>query len=144
MVKQCVMASCKPWLIGLAWFSGYPIYSIPFLHCYMRILIIVSFQQSLATSTLHIYIYINASFPATLRLNIQGVRDFFSAKRRICSRVRRRILGRTVTRIGSCIPCDKWRYIIWISLDALWEWWFAIIPTLIFGWWTRIYPDECS
>ena len=72
----------------------------------------------------------------------QGI--FFSAKRRICSRARRRILGRTVTRIGSCIPCDKWRYIIWISLDALWEWWFAIIPTLIFGWWTRIYPDECS
>jgi hypothetical protein len=149
MVKQCVMASCKPWLIGLAWFSGYPIYSIPFLHCYMRILIILSFQQSLATSTLHIYIYtvyiykcLFSSHSSIKHPRRQGI--FFSAKRRICSRARRRILGRTVTRIGSCIPCDKWRYIIWISLDALWEWWFAIIPTLIFGWWTRIYPDECS
>jgi hypothetical protein len=52
----------------------------------MRILIILSFQQSLATSTLHIYIYsiyiyINASFPATLRLNIQGVREFFLVPR---------------------------------------------------------------
>jgi len=30
---------------------------------------------------LYIYIYINASFPATLRLNIQGVRDFFLVPR---------------------------------------------------------------